>query len=64
MQQKRKEIAFCPFMIGSETREPIMRGGRTVTVPVLYPCRKEECPAFKEQLMGDLSIVEVCKRCK
>lgn len=41
-------IRFCPVLVGYKEQESILIGNGKYRVPVLNPCLKEKCIAYKD----------------
>lgn len=53
------ELLFCPLLVGKEERKAIMIGQGDVVVPILYPCIKDKCVAYR----GSDNYCEHFKKC-
>lgn len=42
------KLKFCPLLVGKEERKAIMVGQGDIVVPILYPCIKDKCIAYKD----------------
>lgn len=42
------ELLFCPLLVGQQEHKAIMVGQGDYVVPVLNPCIKEKCVAYRD----------------